>query len=126
MKITFTDICLVTKDVPRLRAFYETVFGGTSGGDEFHAGLSVGGTGFTFAHVDTLRENTPFRFVTADAAQNIIMSFDVEDVDAEHQRLLQLGVHMLNAPITHPWGTRSFQFMDPDGNILNFRSVENS
>jgi phosphoglycolate phosphatase-like HAD superfamily hydrolase len=24
---------------------------------------------------------------------------------------------------THSWGTRSFQFRDPDGNILNFRSL---
>jgi uncharacterized glyoxalase superfamily protein PhnB len=24
---------------------------------------------------------------------------------------------------THPWGARSFQFRDPDGNIINFRTV---
>jgi len=29
----------------------------------------------------------------------------------------------LNEPTTHSWGARSFQFRDPDGNILNFRTI---
>ncbi len=53
----------------------------------------------------------------------MIVGFNVPDVDAEYKRLLLLGAEMLNEPTTHPWGARSFQFKDPDGNIVNFRSV---
>ena len=123
MNMKCTDICLVTNDVPRLRAFYETVFGGKAAGDDFHCGLAVGGMGFTFVHADTLRGIPSFHYASADGVKNVIVSFDVNDVDAEHKRLLALGVQMLNEPTTHPWGARSFQFKDPDGNILNFRTL---
>ena len=127
MKIKFSDICFVTNDVLRLRAFYEAVFGGKTEGDEFHSSLVLGNMGFTFAHVDILQQNPSFNYVSTNVANNIIASFDVENVDAEYQRLLPLGAQMLNEPTTHPWGARSFQFKDPDGNILNFRgSILNS
>ncbi|MCL1888452.1 MAG: VOC family protein [Kiritimatiellaeota bacterium] len=120
--LRFTDIGLATDNVPRLRAFYETVFGGKAGGDEWHSSLAVEGVFFAFVHCGTLRENPTFQFAATGAANNLMMGFEVEDVDAEHQRLLALGVAMLNAPATHPWGARSFQFKDPDGNVLNFHN----
>ena len=55
--------------------------------------------------------------------QATIIGFNIGDVDAEYNRLLPLGVEMLNKPTTHPWGARSVQFRDPDGNILNFRTI---
>ena len=118
-----SNIAFVTNDVPRLCAFYETVFGGKAEGDAFHAGLALGGMGFTFVHADTLREMPSFHYASANGANRAIYSFDVADTDAEHQRLLSLGITMLNEPTTHPWGARSFQFADPDGNIINFRRV---
>ena len=63
--------------------------------------------------------------VEGDGVNNVIVGFNVDDVDVEYERLLKLGVEMLNQPTTHPWGTRSFQFKDPDENILNFRSFLN-
>jgi uncharacterized glyoxalase superfamily protein PhnB len=119
----FTDICFVTKDVLQLRAFYETVFGGKAEGDEIHSTLGINGTYFVF-----MKEKTPaFYFEMTKGTSNTILSFNVDDVDAEYQRLQSLGAEMLNEPKTHPWGVRSFQFKDPDGNILNFRgSILNS
>jgi uncharacterized glyoxalase superfamily protein PhnB len=118
----FTDICYITNNVPRLRVFYESVFGGKSEGDEYHAGLSLDGLTVTFDYVEVVQENPTFYYVSGGGANNVIVGFNVDDVDAEYQRLLSLGVEMLNEPTTHPWGARSFQFKDPDGNILNFRS----
>jgi len=123
MSIRFTDVCFITNDVLRLRAFYETVFGVKAEGDEIHSGLSIDGLTFVFDHVDIADENPTFRFISAGGANNVIVGFNVDDVDAEYQRLLPLGAQMLNEPKTHPWGARSFQFKDPDGNILNFRSM---
>jgi len=121
--IRFTDICFITNDVLRLRAFYENVFKAKAEGDEIHSGLSMDGLTFVFDHVSIAEENPVFRYVSVGGANNVIVGFNVEDVDAEHQRLLSFGTEMLNEPTTHPWGARSFQFRDPDGNILNFRSL---
>jgi uncharacterized glyoxalase superfamily protein PhnB len=98
------------------------VFGGKAEGDEIHSGLALNGMFFAFDYADTLQKNPAFKYVSATSANNVIISFNVDDVDAEYQRLLALNVEMLGAPTTHPWGARSFQFKDPDGNILNFRS----
>ena len=122
MSIQFTDICYITEDVLRLRAFYEAMFGGKAKGDAVHSGLALDGLTFTFDCVSALQETSAFHYVTSGGANNVIVSFNVDDVGTEYQRLLPLGVEMLNEPTTHPWGARSFQFKDPDGNILNFRS----
>lgn len=122
MPIRFSDICLVTEDVMRLRSFYASVFGGEAEGDDMHSTLELKGLTLTFDYSVPLRENPVFSYVTGGKSNNVIIGFDVDDVDTEYQRLLQLGVEMLNQPTTHPWGARSFQFKDPDGNILNFRS----
>ena len=121
-KFRFTDVCFVTHDVPRLRAFYEAVFGVTGEGDEVHSFVTLEGMGFTFDYVDPLQKSSPFQYVSGQSSNNTIVGFDVEDVDGEYRRLLGLGIETLNQPTTHPWGARSFQFRDPDGNILNFRS----
>ena len=122
MTIEFTDVCFITNDVLRLRTFYEAVFSGAVEGDNIHSSLALDGIQFTFDYVDKFQENSAFRYVSAGGANNVIVGFNVDDVDAEYQRLLLLGAEMLNAPTTHPWGAWSFQFKDPDGNILGFRS----
>ncbi len=122
MTIQFTDVCFITNDVLRLRAFYEAVFGGKAEGDNVHSTLVMEGIQFNFDYVESLQKNPVFRYVSAGSQNNVIVGFNVKDVDAEYQRLLLLGVDMLNEPTTHLWKTRSFQFKDPDGNILNFRS----
>ena len=119
MNVQFADICFITKDVLRLRAFYETVFGSKSEGDEVHSTLGINGTYFVFM----MQKTDVFYFEMMEGASNTILSFNVDDVDSEYQRLFALGVEMVNEPKTHSWGARSFQFKDSDGNVLNFRSL---
>lgn len=119
MSKQFTDVCFITKDVLRLCAFYESVFGGKAEGDEVHSVLSLDGIALTFMK----EKRSVFYYEFANGSQNTIISFTVDDADVEYQRLLSIGARMLNEPITHPWGAKSFQFKDPDGNILNFRSL---
>lgn len=118
MNIEFTDACFVTNDVLRLRTFYESVFGGKAEGDEWHSTLRIGGLHIVFL----LENNSEFYYEYADGESNTILSFNVDDTDTEYQRLLSLDIKPHKEPTTYPWGTRSFQFKDPDGNILNFRS----
>src|SRR5438270_4020972 len=46
------------------------------------------------------------------------LAIDVDDFDAAHQRLLQLGVGVLGEPISNK-GNRLIFFTDVDGNILH-------
>ena len=119
----FTDICLISADVQSMVRFYETVFAVTAAedSDDMHSGVNVGGLNI---RIDSARlsESDTFYYVSERSSDNTIIGFDVEDVDDEYERLLGLGVQILNQPTTHPWGVRSFQLKDPDGNILNFRS----
>ena len=118
MRHKFTDIWFVTNDVMCLREFYETVFGGKAEGDEWHSTLDAGGLGIIFL----LEKNTDFYYEFINGGSNTGLSFNVDDADTEYQRLLSLGIEAHTKPITHPWGVKSFQLKDPDGNILNFRS----
>jgi len=45
----------------------------------------------------------------------LTLNFQVQDVDAEHSRLTDLGLRGLTAPEDHPWGDRSFSLHDPNG-----------
>jgi predicted enzyme related to lactoylglutathione lyase len=123
MTIQFTSVSFVTHDVPRLRAFYEAVFGVKAEGDETHSSLRAGGAGIVIVSAGLSKIIPSFHHVSAQSSDNTIVSFGVADVDAEHARLLALDTNMLNEPTTHPWGARSFPFTDPDGNILNFHSI---
>ena len=119
MSMQFTDLCFLTKDVLRLCAFYESVFGGKAEGDEWHSTLAIDGLHIVFL----LEKNIDFYYEFAENANNTILSLNVDDLDMEYQRMISLGADVINEPITHPWGARSFQFKDPDGNIVNFRSL---
>jgi uncharacterized glyoxalase superfamily protein PhnB len=115
----FSDICFISPNVMRLCAFYEAVFGGNAEGNEIHATLAAGGLHFTF-----MAEKTEaFYYEYTSSVSNTILSFHVDDADQEYRRLLSLGAEILNEPTTHGWGARSFQCKDPDGNMLNFRSL---
>lgn len=46
------------------------------------------------------------------------LSFEVPDLQAEHARLLALGVHFTGAPERQAWGGQLATFVDPSGNQL--------
>jgi predicted enzyme related to lactoylglutathione lyase len=51
---------------------------------------------------------------------SVIIEFLVDDVDAEHEKVQNLGAEIVTPPTTMPWGNRSLLFRDPDGNLVNF------
>ena len=122
MKVKFGDICFATHDVLRMRTFYELVFGVKGTGDEYNSGITLDGLTILFDNATMLQNVPSFKYASGQSSGNLFVDFNADDVDAEYERLISLGVKTLNEPITHPWGARSFQFRDPDGNILNFRS----
>jgi lactoylglutathione lyase len=46
------------------------------------------------------------------------VAFLVEDVDAEHERLIASGAAVLMPPTDRDWGERTMHLLDPDGFVV--------
>ncbi len=117
----FTGICLVTEDVPRLVRFYTEILGSQAQGDDTHSEFTVGGLGLAIFTRQGMEEMAPGSMQGAGCG-NVTLAFEVDNVDAEYERLKALGVAFVKLPATYPWGARSAWFRDPDGNIVDFYS----
>ncbi len=53
-------------------------------------------------------------------ADGLLVAFVVDDVDAEHDRLVAEGVAITTALETEPWGERYFQVTNPCGVVVQF------
>jgi uncharacterized glyoxalase superfamily protein PhnB len=115
----FVGICLITKDVPVLVDFYSKVLRVDVEGDDTHAELKTEGAKISIFSVDGMESLAPLSMKGAGCG-SITIGFEVEDVDAEYERLKAMGIEFVKLPTTHPWGARSFWFRDPDGNIVDF------
>jgi catechol 2,3-dioxygenase-like lactoylglutathione lyase family enzyme len=115
----FVGICLVTNNVPEMVDFYTKVLGVKAEGDDVHAVLDTDGAGIAIFSTEGMESMAP-RSVQGAGCGNFTTMFEVEDVDAEYERLKALDVEFVMLPTTHPWGARSFWFRDPDGNIVDF------
>jgi len=62
-----------------------------------------------------------FKEGSAEPAANrtAIIEFQVDDVDAEFERLKD-KVEFVHEPKMMPWGNKSLQFLDPENNIVAF------
>ncbi len=113
----FEVVTLFVPDIGVTRAFYEKVFG-----VEVVYGDAVSAVfGFMGSMVNLLAETeapslvAPLR-VGGDGVR-AMLTIKVDDVDAECERLVGLGVSMLNGPIDRPWGRRTAAFADPAGHV---------
>ena len=52
--------------------------------------------------------------------KSAILEFKVTNVDEEFARLHKFVKGWVKTPTNQPWGTRSFYFRDPDGNLIDF------
>ena len=52
--------------------------------------------------------------------KSAILEFKVANVDQEFMRLRKFVKNWVKSPANQPWGTRSFYFRDPDGNLIDF------
>lgn len=55
----------------------------------------------------------------ASAQDRVVLTFEVESVDAAYERLRERGVEFVAAPADRPdWMIRTAHFRDPDGNLI--------
>jgi predicted enzyme related to lactoylglutathione lyase len=119
IKMKFCGICLITESVPTLVGFYEKVFSSKAEGDNDHADFYFGGVNLSIFSKEGMEQLAKGSMHNAGYG-SFTMGFEVDDVDAEFERLEKLDIEFVKLPTTHPWGYRSLWFRDPDGNIINF------
>ena len=116
-----TSVRIITDDVSRLVTFYEQVMQREAvwSTPKFAEVVTDDGT-LAIGHSDTV---PLFGAGVAHAADNhtVILEFAVDDVDAEHTRLVAAveGLTVVQEPTTMPWGNRSLLVRDPDGSLVN-------
>jgi uncharacterized glyoxalase superfamily protein PhnB len=120
MRLAHTKI--VTKSVPDLARFYELITGAAAVGSEEYVEFRTLGNALTICSERAVALHGA-RAATGGANRSIIIDFEVDDVDAEHERLSAVVGVMVMEPTTQPWGNRAMMFRDPDGNLINFFMV---
>lgn len=115
----FVSTRIITADVKRLVAFYESVTGVTAvWGNELFAEIP---TGVGTLAIGSDKTVALFGAGSAEPAANrtAILEFLVDDVDAEYARLREQLTDVVTEPTTMPWGNRALLFRDPEGNLVN-------
>jgi predicted enzyme related to lactoylglutathione lyase len=113
-----TGMCLVSDGVRRLAGFYESVLEIEAQGDEQYSYFDTGAVQLSIFSTQGTEGMAPGATAGAGTGRWLI-EFRVADVDAEHARLVALGVAIVKPPTTQPWGMRSVWFRDPDGNMVD-------
>ncbi|GMQ64670.1 VOC family protein [Vallitalea maricola] len=117
----FIGICLITKDVMALTKFYGKILNVGFEGDSFHTDIKTQGANISIFSINGM-EDMASNSMDGAGYGSMTISFKVDNVDEEYERIKELGVQFVKLPQTHPWGSRSFWFRDLDGNIVNFVS----
>lgn len=116
------SVRLIARDVRGLVAFYETVMGAKADWlAPVFAEIVTQGASLAIGSEETV---ALFQEGSAEAAANrtSIIELQVEDIDAEFARLKTLNV--VHAPKLLPWGNRTFQLRDPEGNLVSLYMPE--
>ncbi len=108
------EVCLLTNDVIRLSNFYKKLFNiDNDCEDDVHQFIITDETTLTIYNDGLVRNSN---------CQNICLAFTVNDVDIEFERLKTLGVKIVSPPTLRPLGAKNMSFLDPDKNLIIFRS----
>ncbi len=108
------EVCLLTNDVIRLSNFYKKLFNiNNNCDDDVHQFILLEEATLTIYNDGIVRNNN---------LQNICLAFTVNDIDIEFERLTALGVEIVSPPTMRPWGAKNMSFLDPDKNLIIFRS----
>ena len=74
--------------------------------------------GFNLIYLRTGLESFKPPALAGHRADGLLVAFVVDDVDAEHDRLVREGVEITTPLETEPWGERYFQVTDPNGVVV--------
>jgi catechol 2,3-dioxygenase-like lactoylglutathione lyase family enzyme len=103
---------IVTEDVEAAASFYAAVLGVRVHLNEYYVEVPAG-------HANVGFSKARFTECGLTAVPQVILDFEVDDVDSEFDRLDSLEVDWVQLPTTQPWGNRSMTFRAPEGVLVN-------
>lgn len=114
MKVNNLSACIVTEKVDESRTFYTKNFDAKI---TFDCGW--------YLNMEFGNDKATLQFMTPQKPEQAVFNgngltynFEVDDVDAEYERLTQLGNVAVMPLGDHPWGDRGFAILDPNGIML--------
>jgi catechol 2,3-dioxygenase-like lactoylglutathione lyase family enzyme len=112
--------CVLTRDIERLESFYREVLQSEpSRPRDTYREFQTGSARLSLWSLDEFVHITAH---TAPSTGGVMLEFQVDNVDAEYERLRnlrKLRIEFVLEPTTLAWGNRSIYFRDPDGNLIN-------
>src|SRR5262245_45589784 len=84
-----------------------------------HAPRIDGGVPLELAFMSPDLHSLPFPLRSAFNGQGMIVTIEVEDVDALYEKLCRIGSEMIVELQDEPWGQRHFLLRDPSGTMLD-------
>ncbi|MBT6145274.1 MAG: hypothetical protein HOH74_07595 [Gemmatimonadetes bacterium] len=113
-------ICLVSDDIRRLRAFYIQLLQIQPSGDEdWWVDFGMVGDAQLVLYSEAGMEQMAPGSMVGSGNGRFTLELEVDDPDAECQRMTSFGVEVVKPPTTQTWGRRSVWLRDPAGNIVN-------
>lgn len=112
-------ITLLTRDLELSRRFYARVFEGeTVYEDEVSSVFQLSNVKINLLHrAETEELIAPIQLAKVDTGSQMLFTIKVINVDLVCDDLKKHDVDILNGPIDRPWGKRTAEFSDPDGNV---------
>lgn len=138
MIIGFSHFAIVVDDLKKAETFYGTMFNmkkidtikWSAPNDEYDQGVGLEGSAATAAvmslpncYVELWQYDSP-EVINSGIKRNANdvgishLGFEVDDVHAELERLVELGGEMINPPRKYPKGQNAIYARDPFGNII--------
>lgn len=107
------EVCILTRDVPRLARFYKALLQVENGSDDaVHQTILSVEPMLAIMHDDA-----------ADGAQTMCIAFTVADMDRAYAHVLSIGAEIIEPPTKRPWGAVNMSLRDPDGNAVYLRKL---
>ena len=122
-KLTYA--CVLTRNLDGLAAFYREVLQLEPQRSGPYVEFATGPAIFCLWAVDAYTEIAGTAAIPHLGTGGIMLEFEVDDVDAEFERLQRLQhskIEFIIPPTTMAWGNRSIYLRDPDGNLINLFS----
>ncbi|MBP2644571.1 MAG: Glyoxalase-like domain containing protein [Firmicutes bacterium] len=121
MKIRRVDVTISTEKLQQSKEFYLKHFGFRLVFESDWYIELVSKTMPTMGISFTLPQREVGEFFNG---KGTILSFEVDDIEAEYQRLSQEGLEIFQELQDKPWGERSFVINDPNGiHVYIYKSV---
>lgn len=108
MRASLEGLTFHVRDLERSREFYARIPGAVL---EAHRPGEFALFRIGKAHLGLLQSRT----------SGLHLEVDTPDVDEFYKRLVEAGLEPVSAPRDRPWGERTFNVRDPDGNMIEFQ-----